>query len=164
MAGGEGPELAGGLNTRIAVAVVELAALHDAIEAPFALGAAADGPPWARAATLSVSLFLSFFGVMLFDVNLNSLQAAAVPDGMRARVSGAYSTVNYGVRPLGALAGGALASAVGLRTTLIVAGVGGALSVLWLLPSPIPRTREPQAAHATPAPDNAMDHNTRAAP
>ncbi|GAQ55701.1 MFS transporter [Streptomyces acidiscabies] len=101
---------------------------------------------------------------MLFDVNLNSLQAAAVPDGMRARVSGAYSTVNYGVRPLGALAGGALASAVGLRTTLIVAGVGGALSVLWLLPSPIPRTREPQAAHATPAPDNAMDHNTRAAP
>lgn len=100
---------------------------------------------------------------MLFDVNLNSLQAAAVPDGMRARVSGAYSTVNYGVRPLGALAGGALASAVGLRTTLSVAGVGGALSVLWLLPSPIPRTREPQAAPATPAPDNAMDHNTRAA-
>ncbi|MFM9608930.1 MFS transporter [Streptomyces niveiscabiei] len=115
---------------------------------PFALGAAAGGPPWVRAVILSTSLFLSFFGVMLFDVNLNSLQAVAVPDGMRARVAGAYSTVNYGVRPLGALAGGALASAVGLRTTLIVAAVGGALSVLWLLPSPIPRTREP---HATPS-------------
>ncbi|MFJ2864437.1 hypothetical protein [Kitasatospora sp. NPDC087314] len=79
--------------------------------------------------------------MMLFDVNLNSLQAAVIPDGMRSRVAGAYSTVNYGIRPVGAITGGMLATHIGLRTTLITAAVGGALSLLRLLPSPIPRIR-----------------------
>lgn len=109
--------------------------------APIALAAAADGPLWLRAGALAASQFFSGFGVMLFDVNLNSLQAAVIPDRMRSRVAGAYSTVNYGVRPVGAVAGGALATLVGLRPTLLVAAVGGALSVLWLLPSPVPRIR-----------------------
>ncbi|MFE0513694.1 MFS transporter, partial [Streptomyces sp. NPDC058964] len=109
--------------------------------APFALVWAAEGPPWARAGVLAAAELLSSFGVMLFDVNLNSLQTAVVPDGLRSRVAGAYSTVNYGVRPLGALVGGALATLVGLRPTITVAAVGGALSLLWLLPSPIPGTR-----------------------
>ncbi|MEV0784011.1 MFS transporter [Streptomyces sp. NPDC050423] len=109
--------------------------------APVAIAAAAGGPLWLRAGALAAAEFLSGFGVMLFDVNLNSLQAAVIPDGMRSRVAGAYSTVNYGVRPVGAVVGGLLATFVGLRATLLVAAVGGALSLLWLLPSPIPRTR-----------------------
>ncbi|WP_103760828.1 MFS transporter [Streptomyces sp. SM10] len=109
--------------------------------APIALAAAADGPLWLRAGVLSAAEFLSGFGVMLFDVNLNSLQAAVIPDGMRSRVAGAYSTINYGVRPVGAVTGGLLATLVGLRPTLLVAAAGGALSLLWLLPSPIPRIR-----------------------
>ncbi|MFJ6895893.1 MFS transporter [Streptomyces hokutonensis] len=109
--------------------------------APIALIAAATGPTWARLGTVGASEFLSAFGVMLLDVNLNSLQTSVVPDGLRSRVAGAYNTVNYGVRPLGALVGGGLATLVGLRATLVVAAVGGALCVLWLLPSPIPGTR-----------------------
>ncbi|MDV9177282.1 MFS transporter [Streptomyces sp. W16] len=109
--------------------------------APIALLAAATGPTWARLGILGAAEFLSAFGVMLFDVNLNSLQASVVPNGLRSRVAGAYSTVNYGVRPLGALVGGGLATLVGLRVTLTVAAVGGALSVLWLIASPIPGTR-----------------------
>ncbi|WP_033281568.1 MFS transporter [Streptomyces sp. NRRL F-525] len=110
--------------------------------APFALIAAATGPAWARLGTLGAAEFLSAFGVMLFDVNLNSLQASVVPDGLRSRVAGAYSTVNYGVRPLGALIGGELATLAGLRVMLTVAAVGGAMSALWLLASPIPGIRE----------------------
>jgi MFS family permease len=105
--------------------------------APIALAAVAGGPFWMRAGALAASEFLSGAGVMLFDVNLNSLQASVIPDGMRSRVAGAYSTVNYGIRPLGAVVGGVLATTLGLRTTLLVAAVGGALSVLWLLPSPV---------------------------
>lgn len=78
---------------------------------------------------------------MWFDVNLNSLQTAVTPDALRSRVTGAFGTVNYGVRPLGALAGGALATTFGLRATLVTVAVGGVLSVLWLLPSPIPGIR-----------------------
>ncbi|MET7447975.1 MFS transporter [Streptomyces sp. NPDC005508] len=109
--------------------------------APLAITAAADGPLWLRAGALAATEFLSGFGVMLFDVNLNSLQAAVIPDGMRSRVAGAYSTINYGIRPVGAVVGGLLATHLGLRATLVIAAVGGALSLLWLLPSPIPGIR-----------------------
>ncbi|MFE7399183.1 hypothetical protein [Streptomyces sp. NPDC057557] len=109
--------------------------------APIAIAATADGPLWLRAGALAAAEFFSGFGVILFDVNLNSLQAAVIPDGMRSRVAGAYSTINYGIRPVGAIVGGLLATFVGLRPTLLIAAVGGALSLLWLLPSPIPRIR-----------------------
>ncbi|MFJ6831051.1 MFS transporter [Streptomyces sp. NPDC091209] len=109
--------------------------------APIALAAAAGGPLWVRAGALAAAEFLSGVGVMLFDVNLNSLQADVIPDGMRSRVAGAYSTVNYGLRPVGALLGGLLATHMGLRVTLVVAGVGGTLSLLWLPASPIPGVR-----------------------
>lgn len=109
--------------------------------APFALAAIAGGPTWAAAGLLGPAYFLVGLGVMWFDVNLNSLQAVVTPDALRSRVVGAYSTVNYGIRPLGALAGGALATAFGLRATLVTVAVGGVLSVLWLLPSPIPGIR-----------------------
>jgi MFS family permease len=118
--------------------------------APIALAAAAGGPAWVGAGALAAAEFLSALGVMLFDVNLNSLQASVIPDGMRSRVSGAYSTLNYGIRPLGAVVGGALATCLGLRPTLLVAAAGGALSLLWLLPSPIPRIRAIGQEEVTP--------------
>ncbi|MFH9350774.1 MFS transporter [Kitasatospora sp. NPDC017646] len=122
--------------------------------APIAIAAAASGPVWARAGALGVAEFLSGIGVMLFDVNLNSLQTAVIADGMRSRVAGAYNTVNYGIRPIGALIGGMLATLIGLRATLITAAIGGTLSLLWLLPSPIPRIRTlaPAATEATDQP------------
>jgi MFS family permease len=118
--------------------------------APIALAAAAGGPAWVGAGALAAAEFLSALGVMLFDVNLNSLQASVIPDGMRSRVSGAYSTLNYGIRPLGAVGGGLLATFLGLRPTLLVAAAGGTLSLLWLLPSPIPRIRAIGPEEATP--------------
>lgn len=114
--------------------------------APIALMAAASGPVWLRAGVLAAAEFLSCIGVMLFDVNLNALNVAVTPDGMRARVAGAYSTVNYGIRPLGAILGGVLATAIGLRPTLLIAAAGGSLSILWILASPIPHHR-----HITPS-------------
>ncbi|WP_430790575.1 ArsR/SmtB family transcription factor [Actinoplanes sp. G11-F43] len=54
-------------------------------------------------------------------------------------------SVNYGIRPLGALLGGLLGTAAGIRPSLLVAAAGGVLSVLWLLPSPIPRIRTLEA-------------------
>lgn len=110
--------------------------------APLAVIAAAHGPTWTKAAALALAEFLSAAGVMLFDVNLSSLQAAVIDDAVRGRVAGAYRTVNYGVRPLGALTGGVLAGVWGLRPTLLVAAAGGALSVLWLLFSPVRTVRE----------------------
>jgi len=83
----------------------------------------------------------SGLGVMILDIALGSLVAALVPDRLRARVSGAYMVVNYGVRPLGALVGGSLGALIGLRPTLWIATVGALAGVAWLLPSPVPRLR-----------------------
>jgi MFS family permease len=109
--------------------------------APFALIPLASGSPLAKASVLATAEAIGGFGVMLFDVNLNALQTAVVRDDMRSRVSGAFSTVNYGIRPLGALAGGVAGNLVGVGPTLVVAAIGGSLSFLWLMRSPIITTR-----------------------
>ena len=115
--------------------------------APLLLVPLADGPGWVILLCLFAAEFGSGLGVMMLDISGSSIAAAVVPDRLRSRASGAYMVVNYGVRPLGALAGGALGSWIGLRETLWVATAGALTGVLWLLPSPILRLRElPEAA------------------
>jgi MFS family permease len=105
--------------------------------APFALLPLAVGTTWSRAGVLALVEFISAFGVMCLDIPLNALMTAVTPDGVRSRVSGAFSTVNYGIRPLGAVLGGLVGEWIGLAPTMVVAAVGGSLSVLFLLWSPV---------------------------
>jgi MFS family permease len=105
---------------------------------PLVLVPLADGPRWLVLACLFGAEFGSGLGVMLLDISAAAITTALVPDRLRARVSGAYMVVNYGVRPIGALLGGALGTWIGLRPTLWIASVGALAGVLWLLPSPIP--------------------------
>jgi len=107
--------------------------------AAFAAMALAAGPHWAKMAVLAGMEMVCAFGVMLLDINLNALMIHATPDDARGRRAGAYSAVNYGIRPLGALAGGWLGTAIGLRPTLVVAGIGGTLAVVFLIASPVRR-------------------------
>jgi predicted MFS family arabinose efflux permease len=109
--------------------------------APVALLPVAQGPLWARAGVLGLVEFVTGLGVMWLDVPLNALQTAVVPDDVRSRVTGAFATVNYGVRPLGAVLGGFLGEWIGVTPTLCVGAAGGTLAVLWLVGSPILRTR-----------------------
>jgi len=83
------------------------------------------------------------YGVMVLDISIGAIFAAVIPDAIRSRVSGAFQAVNYGTRPVGALAGGALGAAIGVRTTLWIAALGGITGALFLLPSPLPRFRMP---------------------
>jgi MFS family permease len=93
------------------------------------------GGPVAAMALLTVAEFGSGVGVMILDVSLGSFQAAVIPDGLRSRVWGAILVVNWGVRPIGALAGGALAGLVGLHGTMWITAIGGLGGVAWLLRS-----------------------------
>jgi MFS family permease len=106
---------------------------------PMAGLALAGGSRLSAAAVLACVEAVSGFGVMLFDVNLNAVQAVVTPDAARGRVVGAFTTINYGIRPVGAVVGGLLADLVGVRPTLVIGGVGGALAVLWLLRTPLVR-------------------------
>jgi predicted MFS family arabinose efflux permease len=115
--------------------------------APLVLVALAPSSPVPGAVLLTVAEFLSGIGIMLLDIGLGSVQTALIPDPLRARVAGAYIFVNWGVRPVGALAGGLLAGAIGLRPMMWIASAGAIAGVLWLLPSGIARVRR-VSAHA----------------
>ncbi|WP_328823494.1 MFS transporter [Metallococcus carri] len=106
-----------------------------------ALPLAADLGAAGRLGVLAAVEFVSGFGVMLFDINNNAIQTVVTHDSMRSRVSGAYMTINYGIRPVGALLGGWSAAVAGTGTTLVIAAIGGALAALWLLPGGIPAIR-----------------------
>jgi MFS family permease len=105
--------------------------------APLLLVPLAGGPKPVVLACLFLAEFGAGFGVMLLDITAAAISASIIPDRLRSRVSGAYMVVNYGVRPLGALVGGALGSWIGLRPTLWIATAGALAGFLWLLPSPV---------------------------
>jgi MFS family permease len=110
--------------------------------APLLLVPLAGGTKAVVLAMLFTAEFLSGVGVMILDINAGAIITAFTPHRLRSRATGALRFVNYGVRPLGALAGGALGSAFGLRPTLWFAAAAGLLGVLWLIPSPVPRLLE----------------------
>jgi MFS family permease len=107
--------------------------------APLLLVPLAGGPKTVVLAMLFAAEFLSALGVMILDITAGAIIVAFTPDRLRSRATGALRFVNYGVRPLGALTGGALGAAFGLRPTLWFAAAAGVLGVLWLVPSPVPK-------------------------
>ncbi len=109
---------------------------------PLLLIPLAAGPRWVVLGRLFLAEFGSGFGVMLLDIAAGAIGAALIPDRLRARVSGAYMVVNHGVRPVGALLGGALGRWIGLRPTLWITSGGAIAGFAWLIPSPIRTLRE----------------------
>ena len=115
---------------------------------PLVLVPLASGTELQVALMLGAAEFFSSVGVMILDVNAGSLQLLRTPQRLRARMTGTFRFVNYGVRPLGALLGGLLGTVLGLEVALWIGVLGALAGVLWLLPSPIPRLREAPAEAA----------------
>jgi MFS family permease len=109
--------------------------------APLVLVALAGGSTFAILSMLFAAEFLSGAGVMVLDICAGSLQTAATPDALRARTAGAQRTINYGIRPIGALIGGFLGSTIGVHSTIWIGAIGALLGALWLVASPIPHMR-----------------------
>jgi MFS family permease len=119
--------------------------------APTAAIALAGGPTWVAFTVLLAAEAVAGFGVMIFDINLNSVQTAVTSDALRSRVAGVFGTINYGARPLGAAIGGVLGGALGVRPTLLLAAVGGVLGCVWVLRSPIAGLRTLPSEEEVPA-------------
>lgn len=110
--------------------------------APLLLVPLADGPRAAVLAMLFAAEFLSGLGVMILDINVGALMLALTPHRLLSRATATFRFVNYGVRPVGALAGGIAGSLVGVRPTLFAATACALAGVLWVLPSEVPAIRE----------------------
>jgi predicted MFS family arabinose efflux permease len=109
--------------------------------APLILVPIASGSELQLGLLLGAAEFFSAVGVMIFDVTAVSMLFMRTPDRIRARQSATFKFVNYGIRPIGALLGGVLGTAIGLQTTLWIGVLGALAGVIWLLFSPIPRLR-----------------------
>ncbi len=81
-----------------------------------------------------------FFGVM-FNLNQLSLRQAITPERLMGRMNAVVRFMYWGTMPLGSLAGGALATVIGIRPTLFVGIVGGTLAFAPLAATSLMRLR-----------------------
>ncbi|MFC0507651.1 MFS transporter [Micromonospora costi] len=117
--------------------------------APLILVPLAGGPTPLVLGTLFAAEFLCAVGVMMLDIVAGAVQTAITPEPLLARATGVRRTINYGIRPIGALIGGGLGAAIGVREALWIATVGALTGVLWVLFSPVRRLRDlPEPADA----------------
>jgi predicted MFS family arabinose efflux permease len=68
----------------------------------------------------------------LYSINALTLRQVTTPPHLLGRVNATLHVVERGVIPFGALAGGMLGDAIGLRPTLLVAAAGIALGAVWV--------------------------------
>ncbi len=101
------------------------------------------GPAWLATLVLGCAMLMFDFGAILWSINYLALRQAITPDRLLGRMTATMRFLTVAAAPLGSLAGGALATAIGLRGTLLTIGVLGILlvagTVLW---SPVRRHRE----------------------
>ncbi|WP_250002664.1 MFS transporter [Actinoplanes sp. M2I2] len=131
-----GAVLAGPLTRRIGIGPTAILGFL-LFPAPLILVPLVSGPAWLIFTVLVVAEFFAALGVLVLDIAVGSVQTAATPPSLLATVSGFKRTVNYGIRPIGALIGGALGTALGVRPTLWIATVGALLGVFWVIFSPL---------------------------
>jgi predicted MFS family arabinose efflux permease len=131
-----GAAAAGGVARRLGVggAIVWGAAVSDA---GFLLLPLAGGPPAVAVAVLVASRLVATLGGPVTAINQLSLRQAVTPDRLLGRVNGAMLTIALGTAPLGALLGGLLGDALGLRPAVLIGAIGLQLGFVRLLRSPV---------------------------
>ena len=101
---------------------------------------------------LIVSQLVLGFTLVTYNIVQVSYRQAICPARLQGRMNSAMRFIVWGTIPLGTLAGGALATWVGLRETIAIGALGSGLSFLWILLSPQRHLRDmPEPVEDTPA-------------
>ena len=98
-------------------------------------GLTLSGASWLLVATVTAqyvtmlhfgfALFCFDFGAMIFFINYLTLRQAVAPNHLRGRVTSTLIFIAVSLSPLGSLLGGVMGTYIGLRATIVVAGIGG---------------------------------------
>jgi MFS family permease len=135
-----GALLAGWLARRIGVGRAIVAAMLVECCA-FVPVASLHGATLGTAGVLALGLFANGFGLAVSNVHSMSVRQSVTAPGLLGRMNAGYRFLVSGAVPLGALAGGFLGEAIGLRPSLLYLSLALPLSVLWVAASPLPRLR-----------------------
>jgi MFS family permease len=107
------------------------------------------GRPWIATIALGTAMLVFDFGAVLYGINYLALRQAITPDRLMGRMTATMRFCTVAAAPLGSLMGGALATGIGLRPTLLVVGaLGLALAVGAMFGSPVRTHRTLPAAAA----------------
>ena len=90
----------------------------------------------------SAAFFLSAFGGVLYNVAQVSYRQALVPLELQGRMNASMRVLVWGPIPLGAILGGVLGAAIGVRETLLITAAATSLAFLWVLLSPVRSVKE----------------------
>jgi predicted MFS family arabinose efflux permease len=105
------------------------------------------GPAWLRAPLLALTMLVFDFGGVLYGIHYLSLRQAITPDRLLGRMTATMRFLAVAPAPLGSIVGGVLATAIGLRGTLLTIGMLGLLlaaaALAW---SPVRQHRQLPAA------------------
>jgi len=144
-----GALLAARIAVRLGVGrtIVIAAALGDPPLVLFAL-VPATAPIALKVGLLALFGVSSGFGVVVYNVNQVSLRQAITPTRLQGRMNASMRWFVWGTIPIGALLGGTLGTLIGTRATLLIAAIGGSLTFLLVLLSPVRAIREMPAAAA----------------
>ena len=97
----------------------------------------AGGPIIATTLVLTTAMFFFGIGATIYNVSQVSMRQAYTPLRLQGRMHGAMNTLEVGLVPIGALLGGVLGEAIGLRPTLFIGAAGEMLGIIWLLFTPV---------------------------
>jgi MFS family permease len=82
------------------------------------------------------------FGTVVYGINQVSLRQAITPERLHGRMNATMKFLVMGFTPVGAVIGGLLGQAIGLRATILLAAAGACLAALPVALSPLRRVRE----------------------
>ena len=81
--------------------------------------------------------FVNGYLMIVYNVNQVSLRQSITPDHLQGKMNATMRFLVWGVFPVGGILGGILGETLGIRTTILISGVGVALSYLWVHLSPV---------------------------
>jgi MFS family permease len=110
----------------------------------------ASGPSAVVFATLALAKAFGALSFTVANIHQWSLRQTVTPDALAGRVTAGQRFVVYGGGSLGALFGGFLGNAIGVRAALVVCALGGIAAPLFILFSPVRQLREQPTDLAEP--------------
>lgn len=134
-----GGVLAGRLSKRVGSARVIW--LSQVLAGPFGLLVTAAQPRWGLL-LFGFGYTATWMSAVVYNVAQVSYRQAICPPELLGRMNASVRWIVWGTMPIGALFGGALGTALGLRPTLFVCAVGGWAAALFVLFSPLRRMRD----------------------